>query len=145
MLHATGGGVGDDAGQTPAVLNTNTGAQVGTFDSRTAPAFGDGTAVLLGPGGLTAVDAGTRATLWTQAGDGQLASAPVIAGGTAYVGSGSGTVYGYSLGTGRQVWAGDALAPVLPPDEHNAQQLQGLAVGGGVLAVPASTRLTVFG
>jgi outer membrane protein assembly factor BamB len=144
VLHGGELWVRDDAGMTPVVLSAKTGQAIRTFTSQTAPAFADGSALLMQTDGLTAIDASTGRTRWAQSGDGQLASAPVISGAVAYVGSGSGTVYGYNIRTGARVWAADAGAPVLTPDEHNAWMLQGLAIGDGVLAVPATTRLTVF-
>jgi len=147
VLHNAKLWVRDDAGETPAVLNTATGEQERTFDSQTAPAFTGNSGVLLQSGTLTGIAAGTGKVRWSQAGDGQLASAPVISGQVAYVGSGSGsgTVFGYDVTTGAQVWSGSAGAPVQGPDEHNAGVLQGLAIGDGVLAVPAGSVLTVFG
>lgn len=144
VLHRGELWVRDDAGMTPVVLSTKTGQALRTFTSQTAPAFAGASALLIQTGGLTAIDASTGRTRWTQSGDGQLASAPIVSGTVAYVGSSSGKVFGYDTRTGAQVWAADAGAPVLAPDEHNALMLQGLAIGDGVLAVPATTRLTVF-
>jgi outer membrane protein assembly factor BamB len=135
----------DDAGMTPTILNATTGAPIGTFAGITAPAFYAGTAITTTSTGLQAINATTGQLLWTQPGDGQLASAPYVAGTTVYVGSGTGNIYGYSAITGKLVWEGFADAPVNRPDEHNDFVLQGLQIADGLLAVPASTRMSVFG
>jgi outer membrane protein assembly factor BamB len=137
--------VRDDANQPPTILNAATGQPVGNYSGLTAPAFYAGTAITTTAAGLQAISVATGKVLWTQAGDGQLASAPYVAGTTVYVGSGSGNVYGYSTITGAQVWQGSAGAPVIRPDEHNGFVLQGIQIADGLLAVPASTRMTVFG
>lgn len=72
-----------------------------------------------------------------------LDSAPLVARGTAYVGSGSGRVYGLDLRTGRVRWRGDAGAPVRAPVE--AGFVAGLAAAEGLLLVPAYRRLVAFG
>jgi outer membrane protein assembly factor BamB len=145
VVHGSRVWVRDDAGRAPAILDTTTGQLVGNFSGLTAPVFYKGTAITTTAAGLQATNAATGTVLWTQAGDGQLVSAPYVAGATVYVGSGSGNVYGYSVITGAQVWEGSAGAPVIAPDEHNDFVLQGIQIADGLLAVPASTRMTVFG
>ena len=61
-----------------------------------------------------------------------------------YVGSSNGTVYAVSATSGHQLWSGKAGSQILPPDEQNADVLIGMAVGGGLLAVPAGRSLTAF-
>ncbi len=137
--------VRDDAGMAPSILDASTGQTVGSFSGLTAPAFYAGTAITTTATGLQSISVATGKVLWTQAGDGQLASAPYVAGATVYVGSGSGNVYGYSATTGAQVWEGSAGAAVVRPDEHNGFVLQGIQIADGLLAVPATSRMTVFG
>jgi len=43
------------------------------------------------------------------------------------------------------VCRGTAVTSILGPDEQNADVLIGMAVGGGLLVVPAATTLTAFG
>jgi outer membrane protein assembly factor BamB len=145
VLHGTRLWVRDDAGMTPVILDTATGKQVGTFQSATAPAFAGNTAFVVANDGLQAINATTGATLWNQHGDGGLESAPIVAGTTVYIGSGFNKVFGYSTTTGKQVWQASTGATFVGPDEHNGSVLQGLQVGDGLLAVPATTRMTVFG
>lgn len=145
VVHNSRVWVRDDAGMAPAILDATTGQTVGSFSGLTTPAFYKGIAITTTATGLQAISVATGQVLWTQAGDGQLASAPYVAGTTVYVGSGTGIVYGYSAITGKQVWQGSAGAPVLRPEEHNDWVLQGLQIADGLLAVPATTRMTVFG
>jgi outer membrane protein assembly factor BamB len=79
---------------------------------------------------------------WRFAGDGYLDSAPLIADGTVYVGSGSGRIYGVSLRSGRNVWSADTGAPV--PAQWNGRMWSGLAAADGVLVVPALGRIVVY-
>jgi outer membrane protein assembly factor BamB len=145
VVHNSRVWIRDDSGMTPVILDAATGQPVGNYTALTAPAFYAGTAITTTTTGLQAISVATGKVLWTQAGDGQLASAPYVAGTTVYVGSGTGNVYGYSAITGKQVWEGSAGAPVARPDEHNDFVLQGIQIADGLLAVPASSRMTVFG
>ncbi|HVQ88725.1 MAG TPA: PQQ-binding-like beta-propeller repeat protein [Actinomycetes bacterium] len=145
VLHRGKLWIRDDAGKTPKVLNTSDGERAGAFDSDTTPAFRNDTGFLMQNGTLTSIDAASRTVLWSQAGDGTLVSAPVISGRVAYVGAASGKVYGFDVFDGQLRWTGSVGAPVQTPDEHNAGQLQALAIGDGILAVPARHRLSVFG
>jgi len=78
---------------------------------------------------------------WRFRGDGYLDSAPLIASGVLFVGSGSGLVYGVSLRSGRAIWRSSAGAPVPSPSiSGNA----GLAAAQGTLLVPAKGRLAAY-
>ena len=81
---------------------------------------------------------------WTFRGDGYLDSAPLVVNRTAYVGSGSGRIYGLSLRSGRPRWRVDLGDPVPAPQEPG-QILSGLAAGNGMLLVPALGRLVAYG
>jgi outer membrane protein assembly factor BamB len=61
----------------------------------------------------------------------------------AYVGSGNGRVYGISARSGAKVWAGTAGTAIAGPVEDGIQT--GLAIGGGLLVVPAGNVVTAFG
>ena len=67
-------------------------------------------------------------------------TAPVVAHGTVFVGANDGTVYGVSAATGRQRWSGTAGPQIVGPAEGIA-----MAIGGGLLVVPAGNVLTAFG
>jgi outer membrane protein assembly factor BamB len=92
---------------------------------------------------LIARDLGSGRVRWRFAGDGYLDTAPLIVGGVAYVGSGSGRVFGVSLRTGRAVWRASVGTPVHSSAELSGT-LGGLAAGGGLLAVPAYGRVVAF-
>jgi outer membrane protein assembly factor BamB len=132
------------AENTPVILSESAGASVGTFASRTAPAFDSSNMYTLNNGDLVAVDPSGSPDRWSF-GDGTLVTAPVVAGGAVFVGSSSGVVYAVSASTGQQIWSGVAGSVIVGPDEQNADVLVGLAVGGGLLVVPAGNVLTAFG
>ena len=145
VLHGTSlyarGEVGLDA---PVSLSTTDGSSVGTFTSRTAPAFSGNTMYTLSDGNLVAVDQSGSPDRWTFS-NGSLVTAPVVAGGVVYVGSSNGAVYAVSTSTGKRVWSGSAGTIILGPDEQNEDVLIGMAIGGGMLLVPAGGELTAFG
>ncbi len=92
---------------------------------------------------LTARSTTTGRVRWRFAGDGYLDTAPLIAGGVAYVGSGSGRVYGVSLRSGRARWSTSIGVPVHGSAEWDGG-IGGLAAAGGVLVVPAYGRVVAF-
>ncbi len=139
---------------TPVVRTAETGATEGTFEATLIPAFADGISLFLV--GDVAYDGDTpelRAvkngqTLWTFTGQGELRTAPIVAGSTVFVGGSTGIVYGLDLHTGQLVWSsevGPAPQRISPPDEQNVMHpLTGLGAGEGVLVIPAWNRLAVF-
>jgi outer membrane protein assembly factor BamB len=80
---------------------------------------------------------------WRFSGDGYLDTAPLIVNRTAFVGSGSGRVYGLSLGRGRVTWRTRLARPVLGGGD-GAGSPRGLAAGEGLLVVPSYGRLVAF-
>jgi outer membrane protein assembly factor BamB len=96
-------------------------------------------------GTAAAFDLGTGARRWQFGGDGTLDSNPVIAGDTIYVGGKSGRVYGVDLASGRERWHADTGAPVRSTEQWDNSIKPGLAVGGGLLVVPATGRLVAYG
>jgi hypothetical protein len=87
-------------------------------------------------------------TLWTFTGQGELRTAPIVAGSTVFVGGSTGIVYGLDLHTGQLIWSSDVgmYGWIWPPDEQNVMRpLTGLGAGEGLLVVPAWNRLAVFG
>src|SRR5262249_45472088 len=78
-------------------------------------------------------------------GDGTFVTAPVVNNGVVYVGSSTGTVYGVSVKSHTTIWSAAAGSAIVGPDEQNPDVLIGMAIGGGLLAVPAANVLTAFG
>ena len=132
------------ASDTPVILSKSTGASTGTFASRTAPAFDGNNMYTLDSGQLVAVAASGSPDRWSF-GNGTLVTAPVVAGGAVFVGSSTGRVYAVSATTGKQIWTGVAGSVIDGPDEQNADVLVGMAVGDGLLIVPAGNALAAFG
>jgi outer membrane protein assembly factor BamB len=129
---------------TPIILAKSSGDQVGTFPSGTAPAF-DGTNMYTLQGGdLVAADPSGGPSRWTYF-DGTFVTAPVVNNGVVYVGSSTGTVYGVSVQSHTKIWSATAGSAIVGPDEQNADVLIGMAIGGGLLVVPAANMLTAFG
>ena len=128
----------------------------GTFTSSVAPAFDSLEMFTVSGGVLTA----TGSNNWTYSGDGTPNSgpitAPIVVNGTVYVGGASGEVYALpeainGLAVNTPIWVGNAGAPILAPVEdvdgaaYSSPLTGGLAVGGGMLIVPATGTLTAFG
>jgi len=132
------------AGDPPVILSKASGTLTGSFASATAPAFDSTNMYTLQNGNLVAVDPSGSPNRWTFS-NGDLVTAPVVNGGVVFVGSSNGTVYGVSASSGTEVWTGTAGSTILGPDEQNADVLAGMAVGGGLLVVPAGNALTAFG
>ena len=131
-------------GDAPVILSKSSGDQAGTFTSQTAPAIDGSTMFTLQAGRLVAVPRSGGPQRWSF-GHGTLVTAPVVSGSVVFEGSSNGTVYGVSARSGSQVWSGKAGSRIVGVDENNPVVLVGVAVGDGLLVVPAGTALTAFG
>ncbi|HEV2373520.1 MAG TPA: PQQ-binding-like beta-propeller repeat protein [Streptosporangiaceae bacterium] len=120
----------------PIILSKAAGKLTGAFATDAEPAFDNTSMYTLQYGNLVAVDPSGSPNRWTFAGQ-NLTTAPVISNGVVYASNTSGTVYGVSAATGTQVWSGTA-------GDGDANGT-GMAVGGGLLVVPAGSTLTAFG
>ena len=125
-------------------LDARTGNAVGTFSATTNPAFSGKTGVFLAGGTLRSLDLTSGSVQWSFAGDGSLVSAPIVAGDTVYTASSSGMIYALNVVTGRVVAQVDTQSPIAATDEQNAVQRTSLAVGDGLLLVPAGTTLFAY-
>jgi hypothetical protein len=126
------------------VLDGSTGAVLGSFAAGPVPAFTGGAGFFLSGSGLSAENVATSAVLWSFTGDGALDSAPVVANGYVYEGSSSGNLYALNSQSGQQVWSANVGSAITAPDEQNADELTGMAVGGGVLVVSASNTVIAY-
>jgi outer membrane protein assembly factor BamB len=130
----------------PAVLDAGSGALLGAFSaSGPAPAVDSTNVYDLSGSTLTASSLSSGAVRWSFGGDGSLTSAPLVAGGTVFIGGSSGKLYGLSSSTGRVIWSTSVGAPIPAPDEQNVSQpLTGFATSGGLLLVPAGNTLVAY-
>ncbi len=124
------------------VLDTTTGAPVGTFAADPAPAFEGDRMATVSDGDLT-VSTLSGDPLWhTKKGD--AVTAPLIANGHVIQGLRDGTVEVRRVQNGELEWSGQAGAALEAPDENNADVLTGLAQGDGALVVPAGPTISAF-
>jgi outer membrane protein assembly factor BamB len=120
------------------VLDANTGTVIGEFNSDQPPAFFVDLALFFQSGTLVGVENGQ--VLWSFAGDGGLASAPVVVNETIYIGSNSGTLYGLNA-SGQQIWNTQVGAPI----PYTKEGITGLGAGDGLLVVPTASVLVAYG
>jgi outer membrane protein assembly factor BamB len=127
---------GDPGLNSPIILSKASGKLTGAFATDSEPGFDSTSMYTLQDGDLVAVHPSGSPNRWTFAGQ-NLTTAPVISNGVVYVANVSGTIFGVSAATGTQVWSGTA-------GDGEAQGI-GLAIGGGLLLVPAGSTVTAFG
>lgn len=125
-------------------LDAATGNVVGSFSATTNPAFSGNTGLFLSGATLGAVDLSSGTMRWSFAGDGSLVAAPIVAGGSVFTASSSGIVYALDASTGGLLASVDTHARIEGTDEQNAVQRTSLAVGDGLLLVPAGTSLLAY-
>lgn len=126
------------------ILDAGTGAQVGTYTSDAAAAFAGNLAYFVNGGALEAHGLPDLGLAWTFAGDGKLATSPVVANGVVYIGSTSGNLYALDAARGTLLWTAAVGSAMAPPDPLFSPQLADLAVGEGWLLVPAGSRLVAY-
>lgn len=130
------------------VLDQLTGAELAINPAARPQTFFRDTTYFLNGSTLTAVELGTDKTLWTFTGDGGLNSDPVEANGYVYVGSGSGLVYALNARNGAVAWTGNAGSGILASGDGGSlgggPPETGMAIGQGLLLVPAGNTLVAF-
>ena len=127
------------------------GSLVGTFSATLPPAFHGGRAYFVNTasrvsgvvtGALSAIDMATGSNLWTFAGDGFIATSPLVVGGCVYVGSSEGALFGVAETTGAQTFQDTTGAALESESVLSIQPTDvALAAGDGVLVVPAGSTL----
>jgi outer membrane protein assembly factor BamB len=132
------------------VLSVRTGKRVGTFTASSELPTIYGTTLLVTQGThesqtVTAENLATGKVLWTQSGDGELDTDPVVADGAVFMGSALGEVYAFSASTGVELWHAKTGAAVVPSAIGLYTVLGGMAVSDGLLAVPTLKGIVVFG
>jgi len=131
---------------------TTSGGDYGSFAASANPAFNGQTVFYTASNAtssaLGAVDIQSGRLLWSFSGDGQLCTAPVIAGrgGQVFVGSQSGNVYELDEATGLQISVHAAGSPITCADPLPAGrgEKDAMALGSGHLVVPAGNLLLVY-
>lgn len=126
------------AGDTPVILSAASGKATGTFASDSEPALAGTTMYTINSGDLVASAASGSPVRWSFSGR-SLDTAPVTNNGVVYALSTSGKVFGVSAASGTQVWSSTVGRAT------NGPILSGIAIGGGLLVVPAGSYLTAFG
>ena len=131
-------------GDAGVILTGHAGGQVGSFISRSVPAFRGSTGFFLEKSTLRARDLSTMDAAWSFAADGTLVSEPLVIDGRVFVASSSGRLWSLRRSSGRPIESFPLRAPFVAPDEHNSVPLSGMNAGEGLLLVPASGRLVAF-
>ena len=128
------------------VLNPATGAAVGSFVSQKTPAIGDGVGYFQEGYALKARVLATQELLWSWSPPwGSLISgAPLVIDGHVVLSLTNGVLTTLSRKDGHQTWSFQQRSA---PVDHDTMGIPrtGMAAGEGILAVPTSTRLTVYG
>lgn len=135
-----------------AYVYSPTGVKLTAFDSDYAPAFKNGSGIYISNDRVQAWSAQTGELLWSvNPGTTTVAAAPLIVGDRVYIERRNGQVTAYDLTTGASLGVVGSVGTAVPdyrannPGFEYAQILSGMAAARGVLAVPAGSRLSVFG
>lgn len=127
------------------IIDRQTGDIVRRYKTRTLPALSGQRRFTLREQHLEMVDETTGKQGWAFAGDGQLASSPIVVNDVVFVGSVAGNFYAVDAATGAEVWSTNVGSKIPHSNERViARPLNGLAAGEGLVAVPSVGRLTVF-
>jgi outer membrane protein assembly factor BamB len=122
------------------ILN-GTGQLVDTFKSDTLPAHAGGMAFYNSNGIVSAIDIATDTIQWSFTGDGQLCTAPVVAGdhGQLLVGSQTGNLYELDVATGTQRSVANVGTPITCFTQSDS-----MALAENHLVVPVGDGIVVF-
>lgn len=128
--------------------DAETGALAGSanvfgFTNVPIPAVGADAVYVLNGGTLQRFDPSLQTVSWSFAGDGTLASAPLVIGGVVLVGGYNGKLYALDSTTGAERWSTLVPAGIDAPNESFAV-LTGMAAANGILVVPAGRTLSTW-
>jgi len=132
------------AGSSGTVFDAETGSVKGTYSASVIPAFSPTTGFFLNGSTLQGIAQSNNTILWSFAGDGQLATAPVAVNNYVFIGSASGNLYGLDATTGQTVLTLNLGAAIPATNEYGVVMYSGLAAGDGLLVVPNGTKVTAF-
>jgi outer membrane protein assembly factor BamB len=139
------------SGSNGQIFDAANGSLIGSFPYGPAPAFDSGRMYFVSGSTLTARDAATQTTLWTQsianpAYIANFTAAPIVVNGSVVAGTSDGMLYVFDGASGALQWSGSVGAAVSYPDEHNVSEvLTGLGAGEDMILVPAGKLLVAFG
>ena len=94
----------NSAGSTGAVFDAEIGATKGSYSASVIPAFSSNAGFFLSNGTLQGLAVSNNQVLWSFAGDGQLATAPITVNGYVFIGSATGNLYALDATNGQQLW-----------------------------------------
>lgn len=132
------------SGSSGTIFDSYTGATKGSYSASVIPAFSSSAGFFLFNGTLQGIAQSNNQVLWSFAGDGQLATAPIVVNNYVFIGSQSGNIYALDAGSGQQQWSNNLGAAIPANDEFGNGIYTGLAAGDGLLVVPAGTKVTAF-
>jgi outer membrane protein assembly factor BamB len=132
------------AGSSGTIFDAETGATKGSYSASVIPAFSSSAGFFLSNGTLQGLALPNNQVLWSFAGDGQLATAPIVVNTYVFIGSQSGNLYALDSSSGQQVWNQNLGAAIPATNEYGVVQYTGLAAGDGLLVVPNGTKVTAF-
>ena len=134
----------------PGIYDATTGQFLGRFHADAPPVVDGNVGIFISGSVLTAQNLATGAAMWTFTGDCDVYTMPVVANGTVYVVTAKGNLYALDEQTGAMTWGDNVgqrvvgLGSVFDYPNPGAAS-PALAVGEGLLAVPAGTSLMVYG
>ena len=124
-------------------FDAETGNFLSSYQSGQPPAIGATIGYFLQSSTLSAVGLSDSVIRWTFAGDGSLATAPILVNGYVFIATGSGTLYGLDAATGAQVWE-VALGGAANAGQWMQLSQSGLSAGDGLLVVPVGSTVQAF-
>ena len=131
------------AGYSGMSFDAESGNFLSSYTASQPPAIGATTGYFMQSGTLSAIGLSNNVIRWTFAGDGTLATAPILVNNYVFVGGGSGKLYALDATTGAQLWQ-TTLGSA--PNTGGWMQLaqSGMGAGDGLLVVPAGSTLTAY-
>jgi outer membrane protein assembly factor BamB len=129
----------NNTGYSGMSFDAETGNVLGSYTASQPPAVSATTGYFLQSGTLSAIGLSNNVIKWTFAGDGSLATAPILVNGYLFIASGSGKLYALDAATGALL-----LQTTLAGANGGNGNPSGLSAGGGLLLVPAGSTLSAY-
>ena len=121
-------------------------ANVFGFYPLSTPAVSADAAYVLNGGTLQRFDPSLQSVAWSFAGDGSLASAPLVLGDVVLIGGSSGKLYALDVRTGNERWSALLPSGIEHPNDVAGfgSTVTGMAAANGILVVPAGRTLNAW-